>query len=392
MRKFRKQNLLAGWKDGLTREEEQRLFLGCVLFVFLWGLAAHAYGFLHGDFSHDMLNALVADNVETYWKMQLGRLWVVLYRRTVRGVIAAPWLCGVLGFVWLSLSCFLIAKLFRIRSRVLLCPLAGILTVNLTTIAMTATYLYEFDFDMFALLLAAAAVFLWDRYGWAGSLLGALFVTGVLGLYQSYVCVVVTLILLLSIAALLRGETFGTVFQKGLRGILMLLIGALLYYGALQWMCAVKGITLNTNSYNSVYTVLEGDAKGPGFPATIGAVYRNWADAFFRRGAAHIEAPVLLCNIVLAVCFLAGVLVWLVREKAGAAEKLLLLVLVFLLPFGMNATRMLSGRDVHDLMKYGFWLFYPACLLPWSVRKNNSARRSFSAAQRFSALLVLIVL
>ena len=205
MNRIGRQRLLVGWKNGLTREEEKHLLLGSVLFVFLWGLAAHAYGFLHGDFSHDMLNALVTDNVETYWKMQLGRLWVVLYRRTVRGVIAAPWLCGIRGLIWISLSCFLTAKLLRIRGRFFLCLLAGVLTVNLTTVAMTATYLYEFDFDMFALLLGVAAVFLWDRYGWIGSLIGALFVTGVLGLYQSYVCVVITLIMLLSLAALLRG-------------------------------------------------------------------------------------------------------------------------------------------------------------------------------------------
>ncbi|MBR4393894.1 MAG: glucosyltransferase domain-containing protein [Oscillospiraceae bacterium] len=396
MSKMGKQSLHAGWKDGLTREEEKRLLLGSVLFVFLWGLAAHAYGFLHGDFSHDMLNALVVDNVETYWKMQLGRLWVVLYRRTIRGVIAAPWLCGVLGLFWISLSCFLTAKLFRIRSRFLLCLLAGVLTVNLTTIAMTATYLYEFDFDMFALLLGVMAVFLWDRYGWTGSLVGALFVTGVLGLYQSYVCVVITLVMLLSITALLRGEAFGAVFKKGLRGVCMLLIGALLYYGALQWMCAVKGITLNTNSYNSVYTVLEGDAKSPGFLATIGAVYRNWAGAFFNRGAAHIEMPVWWCSIALAVCFVAGIILWLVRGKSGAAEKILLVVLAVLLPFGMNATRVLSGRDVHDLMKYAFWLTYPACLLPWFVRKEDPSAANGKDRLRFvrplSALLVLIVL
>ena len=396
MNRIGRQRLLVGWKDGLTREEEKHLLLGSVLFVFLWGLAAHAYGFLHGDFSHDMLNALVTGNVETYWKMQLGRLWVVLYRRTVRGVIAAPWLCGILGLIWISLSCFLTAKLFRIRSRFFLCLLAGVLTVNLTTVAMTATYLYEFDFDMFALLLGVAAVFLWDRYGWIGSLIGALFVTGVLGLYQSYVCVVITLIMLLSLAALLRGEAFGTVFRKGLRGILMLLIGGLLYYGALQWMCAVKGITLNTNSYNSVYTVLESDAENPGFFATLGAVYRNWADAFFNRGAAHIEVPVYWCNIALTACFVIGIVLWLVRGKAGAAEKILLVVLAALLPFGMNATRMLSGRDVHDLMKYSFCLFYLACLLPWFVRKEDSSSTDGKDWGRFarqiSALLVLIVL
>ena len=60
------------WRDGLSRDEQKRLLLSFGA-VFLFGLAAHAYGFLRAGFSHDMLNALVVEPVETYWKMQLGR-------------------------------------------------------------------------------------------------------------------------------------------------------------------------------------------------------------------------------------------------------------------------------------------------------------------------------
>ena len=100
---------------GWSRESQQRLLLS-FLAVFLFGLAAHAYGFLRAGFSHDMLNALVTEPVETYWKMQLGRPGIVLYRRVLRGLIAAPWQLGLLSLVWLSLSCFLITGLFRIPS------------------------------------------------------------------------------------------------------------------------------------------------------------------------------------------------------------------------------------------------------------------------------------
>ena len=104
------------WRDGLSRDEQKRLLLLSFGAVFLFGLAAHAYGFLRAGFSHDMLNALVVEPVETYWKMQLGRPGIVLYRRTIRGLIAAPWRLGLLSLLWLSLSCFLTAKLFQIRN------------------------------------------------------------------------------------------------------------------------------------------------------------------------------------------------------------------------------------------------------------------------------------
>ena len=131
--------------------------------------------------------------------------------------------------MWLSLSCFLMAKLFRIDNFAFPVLLAGILAVNITTIAMTATYLYEMDADLFAVFLGVLAVFLWDRYGWPGTFLGVLFVTCCMGTYQSMVSVPVTLIMLLSIAALLHGEGFSPVLMKGLRAILMLAVGLAIF-------------------------------------------------------------------------------------------------------------------------------------------------------------------
>ena len=83
-----KSRISEGWLDGRSGTEERNILLLCFAAVFGLGLAAHAYGFLNASFSHDMLNALVADRVETYWKMQLGRPGIVLYRRLFRGVIA----------------------------------------------------------------------------------------------------------------------------------------------------------------------------------------------------------------------------------------------------------------------------------------------------------------
>ena len=223
-----KNRITEGRRDNRSGAEERKLLMLCFAAVFGFGLAAHAYGFLHAGFSHDMLNALVADYLETYWKMQLGRPGIVLYRRIVRGVIAAPWQLGLLSLLWLSLSCFLTAKLFRVKSGVFPILLAGILTVNITTVAMTATYLYEMDADLFSVLLGVLAVCLWDRRGWKGALLGSMAVACCMGTYQSMVSVPITLVMLLSCAALLRGERASEVFRRGLRALLMLGLGALL--------------------------------------------------------------------------------------------------------------------------------------------------------------------
>ena len=380
-----KRRLAEGWSDGLTREEERRRGLCCLLFTFLWGLIAHAYGFLSGAFSHDVLNALYADGVENYWKLQLGRFLVVLYRRTVRCAVTMPWLIGLLALLWIGLAVWLMAKLFRARSPWLLCLLAGICTVNLTVIALTGTYLYELDADMLALLLAVAAAFLWDRFGWAGSALGLFFVAGTLSLYQSYLSVTVTLLILCSLLALLRSERFGAVFGKGLRGIGMLLLGGLLYFLLLK-LLAARGISTDTGSYNSVSQAFQG---GTGLLSGLAAVYGELAASFFDPGAAFLGGGLRVLNLLLAGLGAVLLLRALLHRGMGPAEKLLFLALVLLLPLGANLTRLL-GAQVHDLMKYAFWLLYLLpLLLAFHAAQSGTAGK---AARALAALLAALLL
>ena len=381
----------SGWDDGLGPERERQLLLCCLGFTVFWGLLAHAYGFLQDSFSHDVLNAIYADGVEVYWKMQLGRFGTVLYRRLIRVPLALPWLNGVLSLGWIALALFLIAKLLGLRSRLGLFLAAGILTVNLSVIAMTATYVYEMDMNMFALLAAAAAVFLWARFGWPGTILGALLIAGTLSLYQSFLSVAIGLIMLLCIRKLLKGERFGAVFVPGLRSLVMLGLGGGLYYALLQLMARLKDIPLDTGSYNSVYTALEPGAEAPGLWETVQAVYRDFAAAFLDPAASHLSAGALRIHYVLLVVALFLLLWVLARKTLGWAEKLLLAALVGLLPLGLNTARLFSGEDVHDLMKYAFWLLYflPPLLLEGTELKSLGGRR---ASRAVIAALVLLLL
>lgn len=372
-------------REGWSRETRQRLLLS-FLAVFLFGLAAHAYGFLRAGFSHDMLNALVTEPVETYWKMQLGRPGIVLYRRVIRGLIAAPWLLGLLSLLWLSLSCFLIVGLFRIPSRLFTVLTAGLLTANLSVIAMTATFLYEMDADLFAMLIGICAVWLWDRGGWKGALAGIPLVAFCVGTYQSMISVPITLIMLLCIAALLRGDSFSEVFRKGLSGLGMLVLGGLLYVLLVRLMCSWKDINLAMDSYNDVSQTVSSSLFG-----RIARTYATWAAAFWNPAKSHIEPPVLVLNCLLLLPALFALLFWLGKSRAGWKEKLLLCLLVLLLPLGMNTAQLRFSRDVHDLMKMAFWLSGLLVLLPFFLLPPEKPLR-FSRAVSVILIVVLLFL
>lgn len=348
-------------QEGGQRGEDRKLLVFCFAAVFCWGLAAHAFGFLRTGYSHDMLNALVADSGETYWKMQLGRPGIVLYRKLLRGETAAPWLLGMLSLCWLSLSSFLTVKLFRIRGRLFPILTAGVLTVNISTIGMTAGYLYEMDANLYAVLLGVCAVFLWDRGGWKGALCGVPLIAFCLGTYQSMVSVPITVAMLLCMAALLRGEDAASVFRRGLLAIGMLALGALLYWGGLRLMCAWKGINLSMNSYNR----LDQTEVPLTLSARFLAVYKSWIAAFWKPSESHIEPAVLWLNVLLPLAALLRILPWLFRRSSSGSAKGLFLLLLVLLPFGMNTAQLGFPVAVHDLMKYAFWLFRLFCVLPF---------------------------
>nr|MCR5090651.1 hypothetical protein [Oscillospiraceae bacterium] len=158
------------------------------------------------------------------------------------------------------------------------------------------------------------------------------------------------------------GERFADVFRKGLRGLLMLLLGAAVCWFAVRLMCSVKQINLSPDSYNSAemggeQSVLSGFLKA----------FRTLAESFWNPQAAHIETPVLVLNILLPLAACLRLLSGGGRKLAGAAEKLLFLVLLLLLPLGMNTAQIVFSQDVHELMQMAFWLFYLLCLLPFFV-------------------------
>jgi hypothetical protein len=83
-------------------------------------------------------------------------------------------------------------------------------------------------------------------------------------------------------------------------------------------------------------------------------------------------------------------LVWVViKNRPGWAETLLALVLLMLLPLGLNAVRLFSGDKAHDLMKYAYWLI---CLLPLLLADSLPEAKGKRLAASLAAGLLLLLL
>ena len=343
----------------LSDNSERNRFIYCLFVTFMLGLIAHAYAYFSGDFSHDSLSAIYAGVNEENWKIALGRFFVPIYRSVIRGGIAFPWLIGMLSLFWIGLSVYLIVRVFGLESKLAISVLAGILVTNLTVTAMTATFLYELDIDMFALLCATVAVYLWKHYSW-GILPGMLFVTMTLGIYQSYFSVTITLIIIASMCALLQKEPAQMVLLKGIQGIGMLVGGGIAYVISLNVLPRLTGIVL-VDSYNGLSSLTELSLSS--MSDLIASAYKDWLQIFLSPKATYMGEIVGIANWCLFVVTGILVLFVIITKTIKSMAKVIFVALFALLPLGMNLSFILSGGMVHDLMRYAFWLFYFLVLL-----------------------------
>lgn len=348
-------------------EQSKRTLYVTLLATFFWGLLAHGYGFLHDSFSGDSLSEFYGAMGSNAWKIQLGRFVVPAYKAVFRTDMTLPWLVGMLSLLWIGLAVYCTVRMFHLESGVMIFLTAGIFTANITVAATAASYMHDYDCDMFALFCAAAAACLWKHYDW-GVLAGAVLLALSMGIYQSYVLVAVVLVMFSCILDLLNGLDAWAVLKCGMKAIFMLILGGIFYYAGMHLVLKVTDIPMHTGDTNSL------DAALTLTPRSILALtYHAYLDCFDRL--LHVQSPypkqMIQVFTLLQMAMAGGVLaigIW--NHRIKVPGKLLCLILVGMLPFGMHLIYVLTSGIVHDLMVYSIWLFYLLVLLlcDWFAR------------------------
>ena len=376
-------------KDSPEQNRKQ-LYLALAA-TFILGLWTHGYGFLHDSFSKDSLSEFYGMSGGSAWKIQLGRVVVPIYRQIFRTELTLPWMVGLLSLLWIGLAVYLVVRIFRIRSKLSVVLIAGILTANITVAATAATYSHDYDCDMFAMLCSVCAVYCWKefRFGW---LLGAVCVALSLGIYQSYISVAITLVIFACILDLLDGEKFLTVIQNGLKAVGMLLIGGIIYYILMKAVLTATGITLASGDTNSLDSALTLSVQ-----EIIYLTVYTYLDCMSRLLNVISPYPaVLIRGITLVLMiFCAGILVWgLCKRRVGWLEKILCAGLIALIPLGMNLIYIPTHGIVHDLMVYAVWLFYLLVLLlaEWLCRNMETGTKNGEKFRKFPKFLAMTLL
>lgn len=381
-------------------EKEDRTLKYSFLFTFALGLTAYGYAFFNGLFSYDNLT-IFADAAEESWKLTLGRFFVPVYR-AVRGGANSPVLIGFSALAWISLAVYFCCRLFGVRRRLIVAAVSAVFAVNLTVVAQISGFLYELDFNMFALLCAVLAACAWKRGGKA-LLLSPLFALVALGIYQSYVSVTVVLMMVCSMCALVKSYDADTkrIALKGLGGIGALLCGAALYAACLAVLSLGFGVSLDSKAANSLTGLTSaGDYLSP---RTIKEVYSFTLSRWLNLRGVRVTVTAFgksFPNVISAVCFVLLALIPTVpvymafKKRVKPLNLLLAAVLCALLPVGTSFLWILTGGYMQHLMMFSLWTVW---LIPILLIETDGFDKSFKPrlktavkAVAFGCLAVII--
>lgn len=376
---------------------DYKLLKQCFIYTYVLGLIAHAFVFMNITISHDSLDEFYS--AEQWAKANLGRFFYPVYITFTRGRIVIPWLIGVLALCWIALAVYIIIRVFRIEKTEFVLLVSGICVTNPTVYALAATYIHDFDADMFSMLLAVVSAYFWKdalkqskiRLRCLRLFIGAIILSISLGIYQSYVSVTITLIIFICMQSLWNEKNPKEIFYQGILGIIMLVISAGLYLIETKTFSCIIGYSiLKRDSYNglgNIAQVFSGDIIGK-ITGTYTSLFTAFKNLVLTAYPAKIFWTVL---VLLLLCIVAMILINM--KKMQWKGRILLILLIVIMPFGMNLSYFLSAGSVHVLMQYAAWfvLILAVILISDVIKKCEISVKVVKLAHCFVVLVVLLI-
>ena len=360
---------------------DRRLLAAVSLAALACMLLAHGFAFANLFPNHDG-TVLVFD---AQWTMYvLGRWAQNLYFPLIRGKIAAPWLIGAFSTLYLALAGYGIARLLELK-RWAAALLTGLLGCCASVTSVLATYTYEADAYLLAMLLACAGVWCAERWRGVWGVCGAaVCFCGCLALYQSYIQFAVGLFLLLLLGQTLRGASWREWLGRGVYALACLAAGGALYLLSVRVSLALTGYQLADTGNGLAQLTRLGPAA---ILAGIPAVYQNFFATLLAASGWNDRGMRVATALLLALSVL-GLVLRLRGKNVRAAVQAL--AAVALLPLGLNVIWLLTSGNVYILMQHALFLVYALPLMLFSASGNGSPRKLWGwGSALFCAFLIL---
>ena len=333
-----------------------------VIFTFITGMIIHAFGLLNVLHNYDdiyYVQGYGAGMSSGRWGLALlgdfaGRIW---------GNYNLPFINGMVFLFFVAISAGFLYSLFQFESWKK-GALMGLIFVSFPSVTSVLFFKYTAIFYGFAILLSVIAVWSAEKIKF-GIILSAICIAFAAGIYQAYLPLTISLFVLVLIKHVLEKKciNFKEFFSKGIYYCCNIILGMLLYFGALKF--CLKFYNVSLSNYQGVSEM--GNLKLSEIPALI----KRAMALFFKlpisdycnlasTGVLKLGYFVLGCICILVV------IKWGIVEKKKTSRCIMLIILAALFPVAVNfIVIMCPQSDIYTLMVYSFVvvLFVPLILI-----------------------------
>lgn len=350
------------------------------------GILAYAFVFTNKLLNHDELGALFTKGAT----VESGR-WGLELMSLIFPDYSMPWIYGMISLFLITFGCCLCIRIFSIKSSLLQFVLAGVIV---TFPSQAATFAYMFTASSYAVsfLLAIAAAYFVSRHRWSSFLLGILSAVISVSIYQAYISLTATVLVVLLIQQTLENtQSEAVLFKKGVCYILFLALSLGAYWLITKACWAVTGGSIGGYADDAlnfhISTILDG--------------IKNAYVSFYRilRYRDHLlitGLPSHIFHIGIVTVIAAYILFWIISQK-NFLRACFLLFLLAILPLAMNCMYIFIDESaIHTLVLYSFAGLYILCAVILEkglvLRFRNKLNRIFASAFQTAAVGVLVAL
>lgn len=330
------------------------------------GWFTHFYMFTHKLPNWDDLNNIASHGSGDY----LGR-WFLKYIHGLGGIYSIPAVHGVLFILCLTVAACFVLEIAGIQS-VTGAILVPAVMVTFPSVVSTMTFMFMAHTSGIGILMTCAAVYLLRKYkhGWLPCML---LLICVLGTYQSYISIAITLMLIGMLVDVFKGKGAVNTVKHGFLCVAVLGIGVIIY----MKLSHVIYLNLDNETYGGVGNM--GQIPISDIPVLIGRCYKRFLEFFLWRPFAFTtKTSQRMNNIVSVLAIITYVyLVWKKRLYKKPLEFVLSIVISGFVPLAAAFIYFMAPEvDYSMLMLYAYALIYvlvlallELCISEWN--KSN---------------------
>lgn len=363
-------------------------------------ITAAAAALASGTLVHSFNLFHLIDNHDSIWQqvsgygagVELGR-WLLSLMGDVMERLgfgySLPVISGLAFLILLACAAGLMVSVLQIRGRGN-AALLGMLFTAFPSVTSVMFYKFTTVYYGLAVLLAVLAAWICYRGRW-GIVLAAVCVACSMGIYQAYVPLTISLMVLLLLKQTLNQEkTVPELIFRGLYGCEALLLGVVLYF------CALKACLLLYHTQLTSYQGVDqmGQLSLSQLPKLLASTYRTFLLLPVEDVWGIANTGMLKLVYVLLELLGLGMIAAITATKARRASNLALVVcLCAVFPAAVNfITFMCPEGQIHTLMVYAF-AFAPAVplILSEDFQKAISLKRSRIWTQTARVLIGVLI-